>query len=88
MGLVVLIFANWTFFFDGFHEIFFKGNSWQFSNSDTLIRLFPQQFWFDASMSIGFVTVLGAMIAMLTVWYWERRLVSPPTISPQREGEV
>jgi integral membrane protein (TIGR01906 family) len=77
VGLVVLIFANWTFFFDGFHEIFFKGNSWQFSNSDTLIRLFPEQFWFDAAMSIGFFTVLGAMIAILAVWYWERRLAPP-----------
>jgi integral membrane protein (TIGR01906 family) len=75
--LVVLIFANWTFFFDGFHEIFFKGNSWLFSNSDTLIRLFPQQFWFDASMTIGFFTVLGAMVAILGAWYWERRLIQP-----------
>jgi integral membrane protein (TIGR01906 family) len=88
VGLVVLIFANWTFFFDGFHEIFFKGNSWQFSNSDTLIRLFPQQFWFDASMSIGFFTVLGAMIAILGVWYWERRLASPRTLSlPRDDGD-
>jgi integral membrane protein (TIGR01906 family) len=88
VGLAVLIFANWTFFFDGFHEIFFKGNSWQFSNSDTLIRLFPEQFWFDAAMSIGFFTVLGAMVAMLAVWYWERRLVPPPIPSLQREDEV
>jgi integral membrane protein (TIGR01906 family) len=87
--LVVLIFVNWTFFFDGFHEIFFKGNSWQFSNSDTLIRLFPQQFWFDAAMTIGFFTVLGAMIAILGVWYWERHLTPPPNPLPTtwRGGE-
>ncbi len=87
--LVVLIFANWNFFFDGFHEIFFKGNSWQFSTSDTLIRLFPQQFWFDAAMTIGFFTVLGALGATLGVWYWERRLAPPPDPLPTtwRGGE-
>jgi integral membrane protein (TIGR01906 family) len=72
--LVVLIFVNWNFFFDGFHSIFFEGDSWQFSNSDTLIRLFPEQFWFDAAMSIGFFTVLGALAAVFGVRAWERRL--------------
>jgi integral membrane protein (TIGR01906 family) len=72
--LTVLIFASWDFFFDGFHGIFFEGDSWQFSTSDTLIRLFPEQFWFDAAMSIGFFTVIGALAAMLGGWFWERRL--------------
>jgi integral membrane protein (TIGR01906 family) len=71
---VVLIFASWDFFFDGFHGVFFEGDSWQFSTSDTLIRLFPEQFWFDAAMTIGFLTVLGALAAILGVWWWERRL--------------
>ncbi len=71
--LVVLIFASWDFFFDGFHGIFFEGDSWQFSTSDTLIRLFPEQFWFDAAMIIGLFTVIGAFAAILIAFTWDRR---------------
>jgi integral membrane protein (TIGR01906 family) len=79
VALVVMIFASWNSFFDNFHRIFFKGDSWEFSNSDTLIRLFPQQFWFDAAMSIGFFTVLGALVAVVGVWFWERAAAPLPT---------
>jgi integral membrane protein (TIGR01906 family) len=72
--LVVLILANWDFFFDGFHSVFFKGDSWQFSTSSTLIRLFPEQFWFDAAMGIGLLTVGGALLAMAAASYWERQI--------------
>lgn len=71
--LVVLIIANWDFFFDNFHMIFFEGDSWQFSTSDTLIRLFPEQFWLDAALSIGFLTIGGAVAAIIGVWAWEHR---------------
>jgi integral membrane protein (TIGR01906 family) len=76
-ALVVLIFINWDFFFDGFHGVFFEGDSWHFSNSDTLIRLFPEQFWFDAALSIGMFTVLSALAAVVGVWAWERRPRQP-----------
>ena len=70
--LVVLIFANWDFFFDNFHAVFFEGDSWQFSTSDTLIRLFPEQFWYDAAMTIGAFTVFGAVGAIFGAWAWQR----------------
>ena len=35
-------------FFIFFHSLFFKGSSWLFEYSDTLIRLFPIRFWEDA----------------------------------------
>jgi integral membrane protein (TIGR01906 family) len=80
MSLAVLIVANWDFFFDNFHAIFFEGDSWQFSTSDTLIRLFPERFWFDAAMTIGAFTVFGAVAAILGVWWWQRH-ASRRTIS-------
>ena len=81
--LAVFIFASWDLFFEGFHRIFFKGNSWQFSNSDTLIRLFPEQFWFDAALSIGVMTLGGAVGAIWGMWYWERQLLKvPQALSP------
>ncbi len=51
----------WQFFAD-FHHLFFTGDSWLFSYSDTLIRLYPVRFWQDAVLYIGIVIALGAAI--------------------------
>ena len=65
IGLTVVIglFASIGFwqFFTLFHELFFQGNSWLFENSDTLIRLFPLQFWQDAFLWAGIIAVGGAL---------------------------
>lgn len=50
----------WSFF-AGFHGLFFQGNSWLFPNSDTLIRLYPLQFWQDAVLYIGIIAALGEL---------------------------
>ena len=50
----------WTFFED-FHGLFFKGDTWLFPYSDTLIRLYPLQFWQDAVLYIGIVAAIGAL---------------------------
>jgi integral membrane protein (TIGR01906 family) len=48
----------WQFFSD-FHGLFFKGTSWLFAYSDTLIRLYPLKFWEDAVLYIGIIAALG-----------------------------
>ena len=58
---------------DALIRIFFKGDSWQFSNSSTLIRLFPERFWFDAVVSIGVLTLVGALAAIVIGWAVEQR---------------
>lgn len=50
----------WQFFSD-FHGLFFKGDSWLFEYSDTLIRLYPLKFWEDAVLYIGLIAALGAL---------------------------
>jgi len=66
LGLVVMIglFASIDFwqFFTEFHGLFFTGNSWQFLYSDTLIRLFPMQFWQDAFLFAGIIDVIGGLV--------------------------
>lgn len=54
----------WQFFSD-FHGLFFKGDSWLFAYSDTLIRLYPLKFWQDAVLYIGLITALGALALAL-----------------------
>ncbi len=56
----------WQFFAD-FHHLFFAGDSWLFSYSDTLIRLYPVRFWQDAVLYIGIVTALGAALLALGI---------------------
>ncbi|HVO71860.1 MAG TPA: TIGR01906 family membrane protein [Aggregatilineaceae bacterium] len=85
IALVILALTAWNFFFDNFHRILFKGDSWEFSTSDSLIRLFPQQFWFDAALSIGVLTLLGAALIITGTWYWEHRLSLPHNSREQRD---
>ncbi|HTX91327.1 MAG TPA: TIGR01906 family membrane protein [Anaerolineales bacterium] len=68
-GLVVVlgILAATSFwqFFTVFHELFFKGNSWLFDYSDTLIRLFPIPFWESAFGFAGFIDLAGGLALAL-----------------------
>ncbi len=48
-------------FFAGFHSLFFTGDSWLFSYSDTLIRLFPIRFWQDAFLFAAIIALGGGI---------------------------
>ncbi|MCQ3929959.1 MAG: TIGR01906 family membrane protein [Chloroflexi bacterium] len=71
--LTALVFINWDFFFDTFHEIFFEAGTWQFYRSDTLIRLYPEQFWFDVSLVIGGLTIGASLLCMVIPRWWKSR---------------
>jgi integral membrane protein (TIGR01906 family) len=76
LGIIVTIVAlavlNWETFFVGFHEMFFESDTWYFAYSDTLIRLFPEQFWFDAALLVGTVSTFVAGITLFITWRWRR----------------
>ncbi len=64
--LGILAVAGFMQFFTQFHAIFFEGDTWIFPYSDTLIRLFPMQFWQDAILSLlVFVGGLGLVLGVL-----------------------
>ncbi|GAB4504312.1 MAG: TIGR01906 family membrane protein [Anaerolineales bacterium] len=71
MGLTATVglFAALAFwqFFSLFHALFFEGDSWLFLYSDTLIRLFPMQFWQDAFLYAALIAVLGALGLILGI---------------------
>jgi integral membrane protein (TIGR01906 family) len=62
IAVVALAYLNFDWFFTHFHLAFFEGDSWIFDWSDTLIRLFPERFWFDAATIWGFLTLAEAVI--------------------------
>ena len=52
----LLVLLAWNWFFIAFHGVFFDAGTWTFNWSDSLIRLFPDKFWFDAGVLL---VVLG-----------------------------
>lgn len=71
--LVLLILVAWGFFFETFHELFFPPGTWTFHYTDALIRLFPEQFWFDAGLILTITPlILGLLVAFLG-WFLHRR---------------
>jgi uncharacterized membrane protein len=70
---LLAVFA-WQFWFNTFHLIFFKPGSWLFSYSDTLIRLFPVEFWFDATLTISSFSFASGLLFVLLGWRWQKEL--------------
>ncbi|MFJ4027037.1 TIGR01906 family membrane protein [Paenarthrobacter sp. NPDC089989] len=73
IGLAVLAVLSWQQFFTEFHRIFFANGTWTFSLEDTLIRLFPGQFWSDAGIVIGGLVFLAATLTFIFTWPTRRR---------------
>jgi integral membrane protein (TIGR01906 family) len=69
---VPVILLGFDAFFTGFHEVFFEGDTWRFSNTDTLIRLYPEQLWQDVSKLAAAITVLQALVVAPLAWWWLR----------------
>jgi len=70
--LVPAILLGFDGFFTRFHEVFFEGESWRFSNTDTLIRLYPERFWEDVSQLAAVLTVSQALLLAALAWWWLR----------------
>lgn len=68
--IIVVAILSWDFFFTSFHQLFFESGTWYFAYSDTLIRLFPEQFWFDAALLVGGITVISALITLVLASRW------------------
>jgi integral membrane protein (TIGR01906 family) len=66
VGLVVVIgltaIIAWQIWFVAFHQLFFQAGSWTFDFSNTLIRLFPEKFWYDAVLTISSLSVIAGSL--------------------------
>lgn len=73
LGLGALAVLGWQQFFTEFHRLFFASGSWTFALEDTLIRLFPGQFWIDAGIVIAALVFLAALVTLILTWPTRRR---------------
>ena len=65
-AIALFILIAWPIFFVQFHELLFPPGTWTFAYSDSLIRLFPEQFWFDFGILLTVTTpVLGVLVALV-----------------------
>ena len=74
LTIALLALFAWQFWFNMFHLFFFKPGSWLFSYSDTLIRLFPVEFWFDATLTISIFSLAGGLLLAFVGWRGKRIL--------------
>lgn len=68
IGLVAAV--AFRFFFVRFHRVFFEGETWIFPSTDTLIQVFPEKFWFDASLLIVLLTLIEAVVVGVVALGW------------------
>lgn len=75
--VIVLIGLSWNLVFTQFHELLFPPDTWSFFYTDSLIRLFPERFWFDFGLLwTGAVFLEGLILA--AAGYWLKRRAQEP----------
>ncbi len=72
-AIALFIGVGWSIFFVQFHELLFPPGTWTFYYTDSLIRLFPEQFWFDIGVIMsGGALLLGILVTGLGYWLVKR----------------
>jgi integral membrane protein (TIGR01906 family) len=74
LSIALLALFAWQFWFNTFHLLFFEPGSWLFSYSDTLIRLFPVEFWFDATLTLSLFSLAGGLLLTFLGGRWRKAL--------------
>lgn len=72
LAIALFILLFWDTFFVFFHELLFPPDTWSFNYSDSLIRLFPEMFWFDLGVIISAGALGSGLLAALAGWLWRR----------------
>lgn len=83
LGLIGL--TGWEGFFTHFHQIFFPQGNWQFRLSDTLIRLYPPQFWIDAAIGLAGLSLLLTVLLLILTWPTKGRRLEAQRRRAQRQ---
>lgn len=76
-ALFVLIssFVNYHWLFEAFHNLFFDPYSWRFRDEDMLLRVYPMEFWFGATVyTASGVLLFNLLFQALGFVLWKRGL--------------
>ncbi len=65
MIISFIIFANFHPYFDRFHYIFFEEGTWNFPEGSILIRVYPEQFFYDGAQGMA----VNSMLASLGIFF-------------------
>ena len=71
-GVLIFVLLSFSALFTRFHMLFFTEDTWMFQYSDTLIRLFPMQFWQDAFIWVGILSILLGLATFLLGRHWSK----------------
>ena len=69
-----VVYFGFDVFFVIFHRIFFSGDTWLFAYTDTLIQLYPVQFWIDATWAMALLAMAEAAVLGGVALALQRRL--------------
>jgi integral membrane protein (TIGR01906 family) len=72
LGIMLFMLAAWSLAFTVFHNLFFAEGTWTFAYSDSLIRLFPEQFWFDFGILWTSLILIGGALSTLAGYLLRR----------------
>lgn len=62
LAIALFILLGWSVFFVQFHELLFPPGTWTFAYSDSLIRLFPEKFWFDLGVIMSLLPLAAGIV--------------------------
>jgi integral membrane protein (TIGR01906 family) len=68
LALGMFVVLGFDTFFTQFHEVFFPQGNWTFDFSDSLIRLLPERFFYDA-FSLGALATLVSAVLLAVIGY-------------------
>ena len=68
IALTVTAILGWQTFFTQVHALFFADGTWTFRADDTLIRLFPAQFWMDAAITVAALVLIVTVVTLVLTW--------------------
>jgi len=68
IGSVLFLLAlSFNRLFERFHQLFFAEGTWLFYQDDTLIRLFPLEFWRDAFILVCAISLFFSGLILITI---------------------